>query len=35
MKLRNKWTLFSICTIAAVILCAAYNELQEEEKEEI
>ena len=32
----KKWTIFSIFTVAAIVLIAAYNELEDnEEKEEI
>lgn len=35
MKASKKWTIFSLCAVAAIILCAAYMELDEAEKEEI
>lgn len=29
----KKWTVLSLCTIAAIVLAAAYSELDEEESE--
>lgn len=33
--MRKAWTVFSICTAAAIVLYAAYTAEQSEEKEEL